>query len=337
MHSAGHITSDNPTLAVASDPASTASVPRPTISVIMTVYNGKRFVEEAIQSVLNQTYSDFEFVIVDDGSTDGTEQILAKFQERDARLRVIHQKNQGIAAAMNRALELSQHHLVAHIDHDDRALPEWLERQLAFYSANQDCSVVSSHGYFINTSGRRFGKSDNPVDVEKGMRELNPACFLELIHSTVLMRRDDILSIGGYRAIMPEDRDLWGRVVTAGMMIRCNPVPLVEYRLHGQSMTTRKTDPIQTYARRGVDLNIVRRMKGEPELTPLEVREFYENQPLTQKWREYRRVTAGANFRLAARHYSEGQWFHLFHRLAIALAMRPMYVVSRGRRKLSAS
>ena len=307
----------------------------PPLSVVMTAYNGERFVEDTIRSVLQQTYSNFEFIIVDDGSTDGTEHILARYQKADPRVKVTRQKNQGIAAALNHALALAQHDLVAHIDHDDRALPGWLDSQLDFLLKHPDCSVVSSHGFFISPSGKRFGRSGNTVDVEKGRRELNPSCFVELIHSSVLMRRKDILSVGGYRAVMPEDRDLWGRVVTAGMMIRCNPEPLVEYRLHGRSEIVRKLTPLQTYTRRAIDLNIVRRMQGLPELTPLEVSKLDTSRPVRERWQENRRIQAGTHFRLAARHYSEGQWIPFTRRLAAAVTLRPLYTLSRASQKLN--
>lgn len=319
----------------AAGPADAPRAQSPALSVIMSVYNGERFLEEAVVSVLNQTYSNFEFVIVDDGSTDGTGAILARMAAADSRLRITRQENQGIAAALNHALTLARHDLVAHIDHDDRALPNWLESQLNFFLDHSDCAVVSSHGYFINVFGKRFGKSGNAVDVERGRRELNPSLFLELMHSTVLMRRQCILAVGGYRAIMPEDRDLWGRVVTAGMMIRCNPVPLVEYRLHSASETTRKMTQLQADTRHGVDLNIVRRLQGLPELTPLEVRQHRAKRSAWQKWREHCRTTAGTNFRLAARHYSEGQPGLFAWRFSIAVANRPFHTLARARHKLS--
>ena len=312
-------------------------VRRPPLSVFMTVYNGELFLEEAVRSVLQQTYTNFEFIIVNDGSTDGTEGILNRLQTADPRIRVTHQNNLGPAAALNNALALTQHDLVAHIDHDDRALPHWLESQLTFLLHDQDCSVVSSHGFFINSRGKRFGRSANPVDVDKGRRELNPGCFLELIHSSVLMRRKAILSVGGYRPIKFEDRDLWGRVVTAGLMIRCNPVPLIEYRLHGLSETTRKTTPLQDCARRGVDINIVRRLQGLPELTPEQLCDFFRNRPLWVRWQDFRRRQAGLHFRQAARHFSEGQWLLLTRTLAVAIALRPLYIVSRARQKLAGS
>ncbi len=300
----------------------------------MTVYNGARFLGEAVQSVLQQTLDNFEFVIVDDGSTDNSISILNEFALSDHRIRVVQQSNGGIAAALNRALAEATCDLVAHIDHDDRVLPNWLEMQLAFFRQHPECSVVCSYGYFLNTAGMRFGFSGNPVDVERGRREFDPSYFVELIHSSVLMRRADVLQVGGYRSIGAEDRDLWGRIVTAGMMIRCNPIPLVEYRLHGASEVARKRSRQQRFARHGVDINIVRRLKGEPELDPHQVELLHRSKPLPWRLRNYGRVAAGKNFRLAARHFSEGSWVRFFFRLLLAVLLRPFYVLSRSRRKM---
>ena len=314
--------------------ASTAVAGRPEISVVMTVYNGARFLAEAVDSVLRQTLTDFEFIIVDDGSTDASVSILQEFERNDRRIRLVQQGNSGIAAALNRALMEAACDLVAHIDHDDRVLPQWLEMQLAYYRRYSECSVVCSYGYFLNTAGTRFGFSGNPVDVERGRKELDPSLFVELIHSSVLMRRADVLKVGGYRSLGAEDRDLWGRIVTAGMMIRCNPMPLVEYRLHGASEVARKRSKQQKFARHGVDINIVRRLKGEPELTPHQVELLHNSKPLPWKIRNSGRVAAGKNFRLAARHFSEGDWLPFFGRLLLAFLLRPLYVFSRSRRKM---
>ena len=306
----------------------------PELSVVMTVYNGARFLREAIVSVLEQTLTNFEFIIVDDGSTDASVSMLLDFERIDHRIKVVQQSNSGIAAALNRALLEARCDLVAHLDHDDRVLPQWLELQMDFYRQHPDCSVVCSYGYFLNTSGVRFGFSGNPVDVERGRRELDPSLFVELIHSSVLMLRADVLRVGGYRSLGAEDRDLWGRIVTAGMMIRCNPMPLVEYRLHGASEVARKRSRQQKFARHGVDINIVRRLKGEPELTPYQVEMLHRSKPLPWRIRNFGRVAAGRNFRLAARHFSEGSWFSFVYRLLLAFLIRPFYVFTRSRHKM---
>lgn len=306
----------------------------PAISVIMTVYNGSRFLEDAVRSVLRQTFVDFEFIIVDDGSTDDSVSILRAFAGVDHRIRVVEQANGGIAVALNRALQEAACDLVAHIDHDDRVLPEWLAEQMAFLERHPECSVVSSYGYFLSTSGARFGFSGNPVDVERGRRELDPSLFVELIHSSVIMRRADVLRVGGYRSLGAEDRDLWGRIVTAGLMIRCNPVPLVEYRLHGASEIARKRTRQQRFARHAVDVNIVRRLRGEAELTPHQVELLHRTKPLLWRLRNSIRIAAGRNFRLAARHFSEGSWMRFICRLLFAFLLRPVYIVSRSRRKM---
>lgn len=301
------------------------------VSVVMAVYNGERFLREAIDSVLGQTFSDFEFVILNDGSTDTSQAILEEYRRRDSRIVTANQENAGIAAALNAVFALASGDLIAHIDQDDRALPNWLEKQLAFLSEHDDCSVVSSYAYFIDTNGKRMGVSRNAVDVISGRASLEPSRFLEIIHSTVLLRKQDFLRVGGYRKgfFGAEDRDLWGRMVTSGMMLRCNPEALVEYRLHGGSATMKSLNTTEKFSRRGIDMNVVRRLKGEAELTSKEIEEWYESRPLSDKIQEYRRVRSSLLFRSASRHYAERRWLKLCWALSVAILLRPIYVVKR--------
>ncbi len=301
------------------------------VSVVMAVYNGERFLREALDSVLGQTVSDFEFVILNDGSTDTSWTILEEYRQRDNRIVTASQENAGIAAALNTVFSLASSDLIAHIDQDDRALPTWLEKQLAFLGEHDDCSVVSSYAYFIDTAGKRMGVSRNAVDVDAGRASLEPSRFLEIIHSTVLIRKEDFVRVGGYRKgfFGAEDRDLWGRMVTSGFMIRCNPEPLVEYRLHGGSATLTRLSRTEKFSRRGIDMNVVRRLEGKRELTSEEVEQWYEARSLSEKMKEYRRVASSLHFRSASRHYAERRWLKLCWALGVAILLRPAYVVKR--------
>src|SRR5208337_1888421 len=120
------------------------------VSVIMAVYNGDKFLEEAVESVLCQTFADFEFVIIDDGSTDGTSKLLAKYAEQDSRIVVIRQDNRGLPSSLNRAISVANCELLARMDADDRMLPCRLERQIEFVARNPDAAVVCSYSYLIN-------------------------------------------------------------------------------------------------------------------------------------------------------------------------------------------
>lgn len=124
----------------------------PRVSVIMPVHNGERFIAEAIDSVLAQTLQDWELIVVDDGSTDGTPQILAEFG--DPRVTVIHQENRGAAAARNAALDLATGEYIGLLDADDLYLPNALEDMVDFLSARQDFDVVYSDGIMCD-SGKR--------------------------------------------------------------------------------------------------------------------------------------------------------------------------------------
>ena len=110
----------------------------PAVSVLMPVFNAERYVGEAIESILCQSFADFEVVVIDDGSTDDSPNILAGLAARDSRLRVLRQGNSGVVAALNRGLKDCRAPLVARMDADDVAHPERLEQQLAFMKANPE-------------------------------------------------------------------------------------------------------------------------------------------------------------------------------------------------------
>ncbi|MFZ0304487.1 MAG: glycosyltransferase [Terracidiphilus sp.] len=235
----------------------------PEVSVITAVYNGERFLQEAIDSVLIQTHREFELLIVDDGSTDRTASILAYDSGLDSRVKVIRQANHGQSAARNLALANARNHLVAVLDADDRMLPTRLERQLAFLADNPNASVIWSFSYFINAHGRRIGKSHSEVDVAAGITEQDPSRFSEVVHPSLMMLKEDVLALGGYNEALRrlEDRDLLIRIVTSGKQILCQPEFLTDYRLHGSSLTVSSVlKPITSG--RSIDIDVVRRSKG---------------------------------------------------------------------------
>ena len=119
-----------------------APASEPVISVVLPVYNCADYVAEAVQSILDQTFSNFEFLIIDDGSTDATSNVLQGF--RDPRIRSITQENHGLAFTLNRGLELSRGRYVARQDADDISLPDRLGKQVAFLEAHPACALVGT-------------------------------------------------------------------------------------------------------------------------------------------------------------------------------------------------
>ena len=207
------------------------------VSVLMAVYNGERFLREAVNSVLTQTFEDFEFIILDDGSTDSSVEILEEFAKVDSRIVLVKRPHRGLVVSLNTGLEMARADLIARFDADDRMLPQRLERQLLFLKDNPQFSVVCSHADLINVNGKKIGISTHPVDTLRGRKEFTPGLFLEVVSSSVLMRRSAVADVGGYRDMWMEDRDLWGRLVTQGYLIGCQKERLIEYRLHGMSRT----------------------------------------------------------------------------------------------------
>ena len=165
------------------------------VSVIMSVYNGEKYLPEAIDSVLNQTFEDFEFVIVDDGSTDGTADILSGY--KDPRIKVITQKHLGIAQAKNKAVEASSGEYIAIMDADDISLPERFELEVNFLDQHKDIGAVSSSTYVIDEYGKLILTRSALIGNDFIQKTL-PEKFC-LHHVSSMMRREICQMFGGYR------------------------------------------------------------------------------------------------------------------------------------------
>ena len=135
---------------------SPATAETPLVSVVMPVYNGERFLAEAVDSILAQTFSDLELIVVDDGSTDGTQEILSDYERRDRRVRVHrHTRNQGISATRNQGCRMARGSFIAVMDADDVSLPRRIEAQVAFLRANPDVAVVGAGVQRFDATGKR--------------------------------------------------------------------------------------------------------------------------------------------------------------------------------------
>src|SRR5579872_3719033 len=169
----------------------------PVISVLMPTYNGERFLRPAIESILNQTFPNFELIIIDDGSTDNTPHILWEF--KDTRLTVLtNQQNLGIAAATNRGLAAARGEYIALQDHDDISLPHRLQTQLDFLNTHPEIALVGSAAELIDENGIAYDHYREPEDDIELKWEALFRCPIR--HTSVLVRRKVMCEIGGYSA-----------------------------------------------------------------------------------------------------------------------------------------
>lgn len=209
----------------------------PAISVVLPVYNGEAFVREAVESILAQTFTDFELIIINDGSTDGSGAILRELEAGDQRIVLVERTNGGLVSALNEGIERARGDLIARMDADDVAMPERFALQHARMAAEPALGVLGSFIRIIDKAGDTIRLGDYPVSPTDTARFLEHGC--PLAHPTVMMRRDAVLKAGGYRKVFShcEDYDLWLRINELGYELANLPRPLLHYRMHGANVS----------------------------------------------------------------------------------------------------
>ena len=217
----------------------------PRVSVLLPVHNGEPFLREALDSVVGQTLTDFECIIVDDGSNDGSARVAEEYAYRDTRIRVLTSaRRRGLVAALRAAAEVSRAPYLARMDADDVALPTRLARQVDTLDRREDIAMVGSRARYASADEgsaalARYVEWQNsliePDDIRRDLFVESP-----LIHPTVLMRRGDLEAVGGYQDRgWPEDYDLWMRILLSGREAAKLPEVLLLWRDHELRLTRR--------------------------------------------------------------------------------------------------
>ena len=208
----------------------------PAISVILPVYNAEAYVREAVESILAQTFTDFELIIINDGSTDGSGAILRDLAAHDTRIVLVERPNDGLVSALNKGLEMARADLIARMDADDVSMPERFALQHARMVQEPELAVLGS---FMNN----MDKEGNITKLDRyPLTPKEAACHVKgcpVAHATVMMRRGAVLKAGGYRKAFShaEDYDLWLRMIDLGYTIANLPQPLLNYREHGAKVS----------------------------------------------------------------------------------------------------
>jgi glycosyltransferase involved in cell wall biosynthesis len=215
---------------------STSSLREPLISIVMPVYNGGRFLVDAIASIIEQSLHDWELICVNDGSTDDSLSLLDWFADEDSRLRIINQPNLGIVAALNGGCAIARAPLICRMDCDDVALPDRLEKQATFMRKNPTCTVVGGAILEIDKDSDPLGVSRLPQHHDEIVDRLLHRRTGHF-HPTTMIRAEALEAVGGYRKKFQwiEDHDLWLRLARRGTLANL-PDPLLCYRQHAGSV-----------------------------------------------------------------------------------------------------
>ncbi len=205
------------------------------VSVVMSVYNSERFLRQAIESILSQTYRDFEFIIVNDGSTDGSLDIIEAYAKKDSRICLISRENKGLVASLNEGIAAARGIYIARMDADDIAKPERIAKQYAYMQANK-LALCGSAAETIDEAGKKIGKL--AYLPQKSTLRTYTLFHNPFIHPSVMFRKDVFEAAGGYRRFFAhiEDYELWTRIIFAHAADNI-PEMLLEYRLHPGQVT----------------------------------------------------------------------------------------------------
>jgi hypothetical protein len=238
----------------------------PTVSVIMSHCNGVAFLARAVESVLAQTYRDFEFIIIDDGSTDASPQRLRELAARDARIKLVVRENRGLTKTLNEGVRLATGQYLARMDSDDVSYPDRFAKQVAYLDAHPDVVALGGAYEMIDDAGRVFHVMWYPDD-DQHLQESSLSGRPALCHPLVMMRADAVAKVGGYDESFPvaQDNDLWLRLGEVGKLA-CLPDVLLQYRQHGKSVSEAKASKQIEGLQRGCEAACRRRGITRPFL-----------------------------------------------------------------------
>ncbi len=212
----------------------------PEISVLMSAHNAEQHLSAAVDSILDQSFREFEFIIVNDGSSDRTSEILNCYAAADDRIKLIEQQNCGLTASLNIGLKSCEGQYIARMDADDIAIQNRFEEQIKFLRANPGCVAVGSGIQLIDSDGDILGEQFPPETKDEIESALMQGCGA-VPHPTAMIRRTSLLDVGGYDESLryAQDLDLWLRLSEIGGLANLNLV-LLKYRVHQNAVTSKK-------------------------------------------------------------------------------------------------
>lgn len=248
----------------------------PAISVVLPVFNGGSYLEEAILSIRNQSFKDFEFIIINDGSTDQSIDIIKRHASEDSRIIVIDRENKGLVASLNEGVAVAKGEFIARMDADDVSLPNRLEKQLQFMTTHIGCVCVGSDVEIIDSKGRKIIVW-HQLTLDEEIQNEALKGHATICHPVAMFRRQAFIACGGYDPEMypAEDLDLWLKLGERGALANI-PEVLIRYRILPNSISgsTASDGRQRQAAKRASDRACIRRRLSGPRFEA------------TQPWRQ---------------------------------------------------
>jgi glycosyltransferase involved in cell wall biosynthesis len=302
----------------------------PEVTIIVPIYNGSAYLAETLTSLLSQTFSRFELLAIDDGSTDASSEIVASF--KDERIRLIQTANGGLCEALNLGIAEARAPFIARCDQDDISFPERLERQIRVMAAYPEALGLFSYSTKFG-SRHRWSNADKMVMAPGALKEYEPIKDGSLLGSTMFARTNALRSIGGFRQTYypADDWDLECRLAQAGRVLILRE-PLIAYRFQPGANTYRFFALMREKSRWVKD-SYRRRLQSIPELT---FEEFRLGQPkdLWSRWGRYCRDSSKLRMRTAGQKVLDGNYVAGAGDLLVAILHNPADFARRVRRYL---
>lgn len=235
----------------------------------MSVYNGEKYLREAVDSILNQTFTDFEFIIINDGSTDGTREILESYS--DSRIRLFHQENIGLTKSLNKGLKSVLGEYIARQDADDISHRDRIDYQVSFLDKHMCIGLVGTNVAFIDQRGTIFSFWRPPTthdDIRKQLLKGNSFC-----HGSVMFRKECLETVGYYREQFryTQDYDLWFRISDKYEVANIERI-LYKFRRNSHTISRKKLSKQLDYHLLTIELAKERSRRGEDSLSNIQTR-----------------------------------------------------------------
>ena len=303
----------------------------PAISVLMSVKDGLPHLEQAAASILAQTFSDFEFVIANNASTDGSREYLEQLADREPRIVLLHnERDLGHSGGLNRGLAACRGTWIARMDADDVAMPGRLEKQFAFVSENADVAATSCTAWYVDASGHRAGHTVCDVSTREEFRYFREHNLpIGILHPGAFIRREVLVNLGGYRGEFDpaNDIDLWCRI-SDNHLILVLPELLMEYRIHNSSISGRNYEHGRLKGLWARDCMIARR-ENRTEPTWEGFLEGRRSAPWWLRLNRWRKMRAKSLYRQSAQNHVAAHHVQSLADIALAVLLQPEYALPR--------